>query len=123
MLKRYSICFAVGCGIVLLVLALKGLSLRIDVLSDAFSTAGLLMILFAGLLWVSGEGMFIGIGYALKNALRLFIPALGKRWETYTRYRQRNAEKDKPQGQGSFFLTGLFFLAVGIIFLVIWWKG
>ena len=123
MLKRGSICFAVGGAIVLFVLALKGFSLQVEVLSDAFSTAGLLMILFAGVLLVSGEGAFLGIGYALKNALRLFIPALGKRWETYTRYRQRNAEKEKLQGQGVLFFAGVFFLMVGGLFLMIWWKG
>ena len=122
MLKRYSICFAVGGVIVVFVLAIKGFVLRIDVLSDAFSTAGLLMILFAGLLLASGEGVFVGVGYALKNALRLFIPALGKRVETYTRYRQRKTEKGKPQGQGALFLAGVFFLGIGTLFLVIWLK-
>ena len=111
-----------GTAIVVFLLALKGFLLRIDVLSDAFSTAGLLLILSAGLLLVSGEGMFLGLGYALKNALTLFIPAVRKAGETYPQYRRRKAEKEKPRGQGAVFVTGVFFLAVGILFLMIWLK-
>jgi hypothetical protein len=122
MLKRGSICFALGGGIVFFILAIKGFSLRIEVLSDAFSTAGLLMIFFAGLSLVNNEGVFLGIGYALKNALCLFIPALGNRGETYTQYRQRKIEKEGAKGQGTLFLVGIFFLGMGVLFLMIWWK-
>ena len=121
-LKKYLLCFGAGAAIALFVLALKGFSMKIDILCDAFTVAGLLMILFAGLMFVSGEGAFLGIGYALGRALRFFIPTVGRKEESYAKYRERKTGKPKPKGQGCIFFTGLFFLAIGIILLVIWYQ-
>ena len=120
MLKRYSICFTVGTGIVCLVFALNGFSLTVEALSDAFSVAGLAMTLFALLLFVSGEGAFLGLGYALKNAVRLFLPAFRRNVETYTQYRARKTEQPKSQAQTPLFCMGIVFLSIGILFLTIW---
>ena len=95
--------------------------MEVGVLCDAFTVAGLLMILFAGLMFVSGEGAFLGIGYALGRAVRIFIPTIGRKDESYAKYRERKTGKPKPKGEGAIFFTGLFFLAIGIIFLIIWY--
>ena len=120
-LKKYLICFGAGMAIVLFVLALKSFSMKIDILCDAFTAAGLLMILFAGLMFVSGEGAFLGIGYALGRAVRVFVPTLRRKEESYAKYRERKTGKPKPKGQGCIFFTGLFFLAIAIIMLIIWY--
>ena len=121
-LKKYLACFCVGVAITLFILALKGFSMEIGVLCDAFTTAGLLLILVAGLMFVSGEGVFLGIGYALGRAVRVFIPTVGRKEESYAKYRERKMEKPKPKGQGCIFFTGLFFFAIAIIFLIIWYQ-
>ena len=120
LLKRYLICFCVGAALVLFVFAIKGFFIDIHVLSDAFSSAGLLMILFAGLMFVSGEGAFLGIGYAFSRALHVFIPMPTQKVETYAEYRERKTGKKKSKGDGCLFLTGLFYLLIGIIFTIIW---
>lgn len=114
--------FTVGAGTVIFVLALNGFTWNVGVLCDAFSTAGLLMILVSGLLFVRGEGVFLGVGYALKNVLRVFLPRIGEKVETYGQYRERKTGNAKPQEAGVFFFTGVLFLTIGVLFLILWIK-
>ena len=118
---RYLICLAVGAGIVLTVFALKGFAMEtkketMQLLHDAFFSAGALMILFSGLLYVSGEGAFLGIGYALGRAVRALIPFSNKPHETYAQYRERKTGERKKSDH-ALLLTGLFFFVVSLIFL------
>ena len=123
---RYLICLAVGAGIILLVFAIKGFYMEtakenMQLLHDAFFSAGALMMLFAGLLYVSGEGAFLGIGYALGRAVRALIPFSNKPHETYAQYRERKTGERKKSDH-SLLLTGLFFFVISLIFLAIWYK-
>ena len=123
---RYLICLAVGAGIILLVFAIKGFYMEtakenMQLLHDAFFSAGALMMLFAGLLYVSGEGAFLGIGYALGRAVRALIPFSNKPHETYAQYRERKTGERKKSDH-ALLLTGLFFFVVSLIFLAIWYK-
>ncbi len=125
--KRYLICFCVAIGLVVSIFAIKGFftsnaKTNIQILSDAFFASGALLILFAGLLFVGGEGMFLGIGYALGRAVKALIPFSRKDHETYAQYRERKTGKQKTKGDGCIFFTGLFFVAVSIIFLIIWYQ-
>ena len=122
LLKKYLICFCVGAGIVFFVFAIKGFNINVTVLCDAFTTAGLLMMLFFGLLFVSSEGVFISLGYIFKRTLRFFIPMYKKDEETYAQYRERKSENLSGKGDSSIFFTGLFLFLVGIVFLVIWYQ-
>lgn len=124
---RYVLCFCIAAAIVFIVLALSGFDFdgvknSMRLLHDAFFLAGALMSAFAGLLFASGEGAFLGIGYALKSVVRVFIPVWRKEHETYAQYRERKLAKPKPTGESCILFTGLFFLAVSIIFLVIWYQ-
>lgn len=126
-LKRYLVCFCVAIGLVVSVFAIKGFFTdnakdNIQLLHDAFFGSGALLILFAGLLFVSGEGMFLGIGYALGRAIKALIPFSKKDHETYAQYRERKTGKPKTKTDACIFFTGLFFVVISIIFLIIWYQ-
>ena len=124
---KYLICFCVGVGIILIVFAIKGFSFgdaknSMQLLHDAFFSAGALIMLFAALMFLSGEGAFWGIGYAFRGLARIFIPSLRQNHETYAQYRERKAAKPKEKGDHALFFTGLFFFLVSLIFLIIWYQ-
>ena len=87
--------------------------------SDAFSSTGVMMILIGLLIWVSNEGAFNGIGYALSVAFKGLIPGgRAKRMETYADYLDRKEQK-RITGFGFLIIVGAVYLAVGLVFMVI----
>ncbi len=87
--------------------------------SDAFSSAGVMMILAGLLVWVSNEGAFNGIGYALSIAWKSLVPGgRGKRMETYADYLDRKEQK-RITGFGFILIVGAVYLAIGLVFMVI----
>ena len=124
-LRNYGICVAIEVLIAFLVIWSKGfftqsLAVNIQILSDAFFVAGILMTLFAGMLYVSSEGALIGIGFVLRNVVLTFIPMGRARQEKYADYRARKIEAAKKQDNRHILVTGLIFLFIGIVFTVIW---
>lgn len=124
-LKKYAICFGIEVLIAFLVIWSKGfftqsVAVNLQILSDAFFVPGILMTLFAGLLYVSGEGALIGIRFVIRNALLTFIPMGRARHERYADYRARKLAKAKKGSNSHIFVTGLLFLVVGIALTVIW---
>ena len=95
-------------------------AVNLQILSDAFFVSGVLMTLFAGLLYVSGEGALIGISFVLRNVVLTFIPMGRAKHERYADYRARKLGEAKKQDNSSILVTGLFFLLIGIILTVIW---
>ncbi len=125
-LIKYAICFGIEVLIAFLVIWSKGFftdsaAVNIQILSDAFFVSGVLMTLFAGLLYVSSEGALIGIGFVLRNAVLTFIPMGRAKQERYADYRARKLSAAKKQNDRSILLTGLFFLLIGTVFTVIWY--
>ena len=125
-LTKYAICFAVEAIIAFLVIWSKGFftesaAVNLQILADAFFVAGILMTLFAGMLFVSSEGALIGIGFVLRNVVLAFIPMGRARHEKYADYRERKLSEMKKQENSSILVTGLFFLIIGIILTVIWY--
>ena len=82
--------------------------------------AGVLLLLFAGMLFISSEGALIGIGYVMRNVALAFIPMGRAKHETFAKYRERKMSKVKKPGDHCVLLTGLVFMIVGVICLVIW---
>lgn len=126
MLKKYAVCFGVEAFISFLVIWSKGFftesaAVNLQILSDAFFVSGILMTLFAGMLFVSGEGALIGIGFVLKSVVLTFIPMGRARHEKYADYRDRKMSEAKERNNSSIFITGFLFLATGIILTVIWY--
>ena len=125
-LTKYAICFAIEAVIAFLVIWSKGFftesaSVNLQILADAFFVAGILMSLFAGMLFISSEGALIGIGFVLRNVVLSFIPMGRARHEKYIDYRERKLGEMKKQENSSITVTGLFFLVIGVIFTVIWY--
>ena len=79
------------------------------------------MTLFAGMLYISGEGALIGIGFVIRNAVLTFIPMGRAKQERYADYRERKLKQAKKQKDRCILVTGLFFLLIGTVFTVIWY--
>ncbi len=127
LLIKYAVCFGAAMLITLVVFAINGFftdsaAVNIQILADGFSVSGLLLILFAGLMFAGGEGAFIGIGFVLRNVVLAFIPMGRRHHEFYAQYRERKLEKLKKQSDSCLFVTGLCFLVIGIIFFAIWYT-
>ena len=124
-LKKYAVCFGIEVLIAFLVIWSKGFftqsaAVNLQILSDAFFVPGILMTLFAGMLYVSGEGALIGIGFVLRNAVLTFIPMGRAKHERYADYRARKLEKAQKCSNSHILVTGLLFLVAGITLTVVW---
>ena len=127
-LRNYAICVGIEVLIALLVIWSKGFftesaAVNIQILSDAFFVSGILMTLFAGMLYVSSEGALIGIGFVLRNVVLAFVPMGRARHERYADYRARKLSQAKKHSNRHILVTGLIFLFIGIVFTVIWYTA
>ena len=127
-LKKYGICVGIELLIAFLVIWSKGffahsLAVNIQILSDAFIVSGILMTMFAGMMFVSGEGALIGIGFVLRNVILSFIPMGRAKHEVYADYRARKLGKVNKSSNRYPLVTGLSFLFIGVVFTVIWYVA
>ena len=127
-LRNYAICVGVELVIAFCVIWSKGFftqsaAVNIQILSDAFFVAGILMTLFAGMMYVSGEGALIGIGFVMRNVVLAFVPMGRTRHEKYADYRARKLGEAKKHNNSHILITGLIFLFIGIVFTVIWYAA
>ena len=125
-LIKYAVCVGVEAVIAFLVIWSKGFftdsaAVNLQILADAFFVAGILMTLIAGMLFVSGEGALIGIGFVLRNVVLAFIPMGRARHELYVDYRARKLGEAKKRNNSSILVTGLIFLITGILLTGIWY--
>ena len=128
LLLKYAVCIGVALLITVAVFWSKGFftdsaAVNIQILSDGFFVSGIVVSSVAGLLFVGGEGMFIGIGFVLRNVVLTFIPGGRKKHERYADYRARKLERLKKEGDHCILVTGLSFLALGVLFSVIWYAN
>ena len=127
-LRNYAICVGIEVIIAFLVIWSKGFftqstAVNIQILSDAFFVSGILMALFAGMMYVSGEGALIGIGFVLRNVVLAFIPMGRARHEKYADYRARKLSEAKKHSNSHILVTGLIFLFIGVVFTAIWYAA
>ena len=125
-LIKYGICFAVEAIIAFIVIWSKGfftdsVAVNVAILADAFFVSGILMTLFACMMYISGEGALIGIGFILRNIVLAFVPMGRMKHELYKDYRARKLSERKDRKISSILVTGLVFLIIGIILNVIWY--
>lgn len=128
LLLKYITCFAIASLIAIAVFWLKGFfghstAVNIQILADGFFVSGILLTLFAGMMFVSREGALIGISFVMRNVVLAFIPMGRKKHEVYRDYRERKLKELKKTNDKSILVTGLFFLMIGIVFTVIWYKN
>ncbi len=126
-IRKYAISFAIATLIAFFVIWSKGFlthskAVNLQILADAFFVSGIMLVMFAGLMFVSGEGALIGIGFVMRNVVLAFIPMGRTKWERYADYRERKMENAKERSHSHIFVTGLIFLTVGIILNLIWYK-
>ena len=126
-IRNYAICVGIEALIAFLVSWSKGFlvhstAVNIQILSDAFFVSGILMTLFALMMYISSEGALIGIGFVLRNVVLAFIPMGRARHELYADYRARKLSEAKKRSNSYVLVTGLIFLFIGIVFTVIWYT-
>jgi hypothetical protein len=124
-LIKYAVCFGIEVLIACLVIWSKGFftesaAVNLQILADAFFVSGIIMTLFAGMLFISSEGALIGIGFVLRNVVLAFIPMGRAKHELYADYRARKLKEAKKTEISSVLVTGLFFLVIGITLTAIW---
>ena len=123
-LIKYLVCFAIASAIAVGVFAINGfftdsIAINLRILSDGFTVAGMMFLFAAGMLFISGEGALLGISFVLRNVVMAFVPMGRKHHETYKDYRERKVGELKKRGDKCIFLTGLAFLLIGIVLIVI----
>ena len=124
-LIKYAVCFGIEVLISFLVIWSKGFftesaAVNLQILADAFFVSGIIMTLFAGMLFISSEGALIGIGFVLRNVVLAFLPMGRAKHELYADYRARKLKEAKKTEISSVLVTGLFFLVIGITLTAIW---
>jgi len=125
LLVKYLICLVVASAIMVIVFAINGfftddLRVNFQILTDGLTVSGLLLLLFAGLMFISREGALLGIGYVMRNVVLAFIPMGRTKHETYAQYRERKLGISKKPGDRCVTVTGAVFMILGIICLIIW---
>ena len=127
LLIKYLVCFFVASAIAFIVIWIKGfftssVAVNVQIWADAFFVSGILLTLFAGMLFVSGEGALLGIGFVLRNVVLAFIPMGRARHELYADYRARKLSEAKERKYSSVLVVGLLFLSVGLILTGVWYA-
>ena len=128
LLLKYITCFAVASLITVAVFWSKGffshtVAVNIQILADGFFVSGILMTMFAGMMYISSEGALIGIGFVLRNVFLAFVPMGRMKHELYKDYRERKLKERKKTKDRCILLTGLVFLFVGVVFNIIWYVN
>lgn len=125
-LIEYLVYFVIAALITLAVFAIKGfftdsLAVNLQILADGFVVSGLMILGFAGMMFISGEGGLIGVSYVLRNVILAFIPLGRLKYEVYAKYRERKMKELKESRDACPFIVGSLFLSVGILFTLIWY--
>lgn len=125
-LLQYGITTAVGLLIAALVLKAEDISLlwsdvpsRYSVLCDAAFVPGVLLTLIGALVWIASTGFFDGLAYGFRCVAHLFVPFVKGKAKNYYDFKTERAEKRGEFSAAFLPITGLAFLAVAVIFLVL----
>ena len=97
-------------------------AVNIQILSDGFCISGMSFLAIAGMLYISGEGALVGIGYVMKSVVQFFVPMGRKNHEKYSDYRERKLAGKKDADDHCFLVIGLIFFLTGILFTIIWYS-
>ena len=124
-LLKYAITIAVGLAMAVGYIAPRDLFeqarlLQYHILCDAFTLPGLFMILLGMLFWMGNTGALDTISYAFHYLLHTFIPVTGEA-KTLLSYAEERRE-NRIKGFGFLFIVGACFMAVGVIFLLLFYS-
>lgn len=120
LLIKYIVCFCVASLIALVVFWINGFFVHsteknLQIAADGLTVSGFLLTAYAAMIYLSGEGAFIGIGFVLRNIVLAFIPMGRTKHEFYAQYRERKLGEIKKSGDHCALITGLVFLIPGVI--------
>lgn len=126
-LRNYAICFGIEVLIAFLVIWSDGFfthstAVNLQIVADAFFVPGIMMMLFAGMMYISSEGALIGIGFVMRNVVLAFLPMGRARHERYADYRARKLSQAKKHDNSCILVSGLVFLFIGVVLTVIWYA-
>lgn len=127
-LLKYGITTLVGGLLTWLTLDLHGFSSTMPklqqyrLLCDAFTIPGVILVMVGFLVMIANAGNFLGLGYAVKHAVKMLIPFGNKKDERYYDYYQRK-QQGKITGYGFIFITGLVFMAVAMVFFTLFYLN
>jgi len=88
-------------------------------LSNAFTVTGTLFLGVGALVWVANEEVFFGLFYGLGHAVRMLIPGRKDKDDTYYDYVEKQRAKGKVKGYAFILVIGAVFMAVAVIFLLL----
>lgn len=125
LLIRYLIWTGVASLLAVAVFWIKGfftdsLSVNLQILADGFVISGFLLVAFAGLVYINGEGGLIGVSFIFRNIFQIFIPTNKMKHEVYAKYYQRKMKDLKRGTNACALIVGLVFLVIGIVFTLVW---
>ncbi len=126
-LIKYAIALAIGAGLALLCLSLNDYGgameavERYRLLADAFTVPGVVFVLVAGLVHVSTDGFFDMLSFGFKKAGEMLIPFMKHSKESFYDYKTRK-NGNRLSGYSFIFFTGLAFLAVAVVFLILYFQ-
>ena len=123
-LKKYLI--AITCGLLLTcwvlyikdIFAQTELTMIFHILTDAFFVPGILIVCAGGLVFVSNEGAFDGVTFAMTSFFDVFRKKKKNKFTTYYDYKQSKGDRDRSFG--FLLITGSVFLAISGIMLLLY---
>lgn len=124
---KLYICFGVSLAITIAVLVIKGIFSSTTVketamiLSDSFFLGGALILVVAGLVWASDHGVSDGIGYSFSKLFSLRKRDYEEKKESYSEYKDRKHARKSSVIE--FLISGLSFVLISIIFLLIYLQA
>ncbi len=124
---KLYICFGVSLAIAIAVLVIKGIFSSTTVketamiLSDSFFLGGALILVVAGLVWASDHGVSDGIGYSFSKLFSLRKRDYEEKKESYSEYKDRKHARKSSVIE--FLISGLSFVLISIIFLLIYLQA
>ena len=129
-LMTYGTSFLLGGGLFYLYIRLRDFpveeaSENYKMLSDAAAVPGVLLVMLGTLIWVSKQGALDGVSYGVSRLFRGLIPG-GRlqKDEKYFDYVERRREKAKQtRGYAFLFISGLVFLAIAGVFIVLYYTA
>ena len=121
---KLLICFGVSAVITIAVLLIKGVfsaettKEMVMILSDAFFLGGALILVVAGLVWASDNGVSDGIGYSFSKLFNLRKRDYEEHKESYSEYKDR--KHSKKSSVIEFLISGVSCVFISVVFLLIY---
>lgn len=123
-LKKYLITILIGLVFAFLIAYTRGVFEQetkkdvFHVLCDSLFIPGVLLAGFGGLIFVSNEGAFDGLTFALSSFFKMFSAKGHERPKSYKDYKDEKGKKKTPMAY--ILLSGLFLLVLSIIMFIVY---